>query len=309
MNNSIRVTTGAALTLLALAAQAQSSVSIYGRVNLTMESQRDGDAGRETRMVDNASRIGFKGREDLGGGTYAAFKLESGFNATTGESYGFKRESSVELGSKAWGAVRMGNWIAGSYAATADFVGLHNHDTGTSSDALYAFSTYAQQRKVGYLTPSIGGLTAELSATAEGDGQRRTTDLSANWEGGPWMLGAGYSKRDQADQWALRALYNAGALLFGGYYQRETVDGSIHGESRNVYRAVAMYTIGAGELHANAGHSDRGGSFATKATQYTLGYNHNLSKRTKVYAFYTAIARPGKADDFNALAVGVRHNF
>lgn len=310
MHNHLRIRLGAsaACLLLAGAAQAQTSVSIYGRINVTMESQRNGDAGSAVHMVDNASRIGFKGREDLGGGMYAAFKLESGFNAASGESYAFQRESSVELGST-WGAVRMGNWIAGSYAATADFVSLHNHDTGRSSDALYAFSSYAQQRRVAYLTPSLHGLTAELSTTTEPAGQPRTTDLSANWQGGPWMLGAGYSKRDQARQWALRALWNGGAWMAGGYFQRETVDGSPHGDTRNIYRAVAMYAVGAGEFHANAGYSGRGGSFATKATQYTLGYNHNLSKRTKVYTFYTAINRPGRTDDLRSVAVGVRHAF
>lgn len=304
----VRVAASAACMLFAGGALAQTSVSIYGRINVTVESQRSGDAGSAVRMVDNASRIGFKGREDLGGGMYAAFKLESGFDAATGESYAFRRESSVELGS-AWGAVRMGNWIAGSYAATADYVSLHNHDTGTSSDALYAFGTYAQQRRIAYLTPSLQGLTAELSTTTEEEGQPRTTDLSANWQGGPWMLGAGYSRRDQAHQWALRALYHRGAFLAGGYVQRETVDGSPHGDNRSIYRAVAMYVVGAGELHANAGRSGRGGSFATQATQYTLGYNHNLSKRTKVYTFYTAIDRPGRSDDFRSLAVGVRHAF
>jgi hypothetical protein len=100
-----------------------------------------------------------------------------------------------------------------------------------------------------------------------------------------------------------------GALTVGGYLQRESVDGSANGKNRNIARLAAMYTMGANEFHVNVGHTGRGGSFAEKASQYTLGFNHNLTKRTKLYTYYTAINSPGKANDFNAIAVGMRHNF
>ena len=53
------------------------------------------------------------------------------------------------------------------------------------------------------------------------------------------------------------------------------------------------------------------------ATQWTLGYNYNLSKRTKVYGYYTRVNNGDNAnynvsntgDDFSSIAVGVRHNF
>nr|HRL98388.1 porin [Acidovorax sp.] len=48
-----------------------------------------------------------------------------------------------------------------------------------------------------------------------------------------------------------------------------------------------------------------------------LGYNYNLSKRTKVYTYYTRINNSQAAtygvsaqgNDFSSFAVGVRHNF
>ena len=69
-------------------------------------------------------------------------------------------------------------------------------------------------------------------------------------------------------------------------------------------RLAAMYTMGASEFHLNVARASYG-------EQMTLGYNYNLSKRTKVYAFYTAVdaTTANKADDFNSFAVGVRHNF
>ena len=80
--------------------------------------------------------------------------------------------------------------------------------------------------------------------------------------------------------------------------------------------------MGASEFHVNVG---RAGEYKnindSDATQYTVGYNYNLSKRTKVYGYYTRInnsragtyglnqAVVGAGVDSNTLAVGIRHNF
>ena len=64
----VRSTLLAALALLcAGSAFAQSTVSVYGRLNTTAERMR---IGNQTvyRLNDNSSRIGFRGVEDLGGG-------------------------------------------------------------------------------------------------------------------------------------------------------------------------------------------------------------------------------------------------
>ena len=70
------------------AAMAQSSVTLYGRVNTTVERQKLGDVST-AGMFNYASRFGFKGTEDLGGGLKAGFQLESGFNSDTGTGSGW----------------------------------------------------------------------------------------------------------------------------------------------------------------------------------------------------------------------------
>jgi hypothetical protein len=47
----------------------------------------------------------------------------------------FARQSEVNL-SGGFGMLRLGNFTPESYYATADHVGLHSHDRGSSSDAL-----------------------------------------------------------------------------------------------------------------------------------------------------------------------------
>ena len=78
----------AMLSALPVAAQAQSSVTLYGRVvaGVTMVN----NAGRghvwegDTCGPPGCNEWGLKGREDLGGGTAAIFTLENGFNIQNG---------------------------------------------------------------------------------------------------------------------------------------------------------------------------------------------------------------------------------
>jgi predicted porin len=315
------------LTALAAAvvapAFAQSSVTVYGRLNLTLESRKVGNV-TDKSVYNNASRLGFKGVEDLGGGMKAGFQIEHGFNPATGQAAGtfWGRQAEVNL-SGGFGMVRMGTFTSEAYFATADYVSMHNHDTGISSDVIYAdANNFSGAKRVAYRTPSMGGATAELAVVDAYAGDRGY-DLAANWVGGPLHLGAGYTKHGSSKAFAVRALYEMGAFTLGGYVQRtddlgdDQVSQGAFG-SRTAFRLAGMYTMGATELHLNFGRAgDTGGVADTGANQITAGVNYNLSKRTKVYGFYTKVNNQANAAyasgaagaDVSSLALGVRHNF
>ena len=327
-----------ALAVLALlgstAAFAQSSVTLYGRVNTTVERQEVGNV-KTTGLFDNNSRFGFKGTEDLGGGLKAGFQLESGFESDTGASDSrgfFARQSEVNL-SGGFGTVRLGNFFPESYYATADYVSMHNHDTGSSADALYYdpvwFGALGTKNTVGYRSPTFGGLVVDaaviLHERAANTRNKNGYDLAANYNLGALSLGAGYSSVDSNYQAALRGLYTFGNFTVGAYYQRNKDANQLRASgagTRDTFRLSGMYAMGASEFHVNVG---RAGEYKnindSDATQYTVGYNYNLSKRTKVYGYYTRINNSsegtyglggspvGRGVDSNSLAVGIRHNF
>jgi len=301
------------LVLSALAAAcvapafAQSSVTAYGRLNVTLESRKTGDV-TDKGVFNNASRIGFKGTEDLGGGLKAGFQIETGFNPATGAAAGtfWGRQSEINL-SGSFGMIRLGNFTSEAYFATADYVSMHNHDTGISSDALYV-GNVGSSNKVAYRTPAFSGLVAELAvreANAAGAGGERGYDLAVNYDAGALHLGLGADKLGDAKQFALRGLYELGAVTVGGYFQHDT---DAAGDSRNNFRLAGMYAMGATELHLNVGKAGERASANDGATQLTLGVNQNLSKRTKVYGFWTKTNNDAAAD-VSSFAVGVRHNF
>jgi predicted porin len=299
-------------TLASGAAFAQSSVTLYGRLNVTAERQKFIDTKADYTLENNSSFLGLKGEEDLGGGLKAGFIIESGFNPATGQSNStfWNRQSEVNLSSAKLGMVRIGSFDAESALATADWVSMHNHDTGSSSDALYSYDSTFKQNKVAYRTPAlVKGLTLEV-ATAErtGTSSARPVDVAANYELGSLKLGAGYSKANGAKAFSARAMYGMGAFTFGGYAARAT---NAADQSQNIFRVAGMYALGASEFHANVGYAGKlGGVADTQANQATLAYNYNLSKRTKVYGFVTRLDYKATSGvDFNSYAVGVRHLF
>jgi predicted porin len=309
----------AVATLASGTALAQSSVIVYGRLNTSVERQTDFGPGTGSvyRLQNNGSRLGFKGTEDLGGGLKAGFVLEHRFNIDNGAAtntafWGGAGSSEVNLSSSSAGMVRLGHFTSEAYFATSDVTDLLNHGTGTSSDAFYKYLGN-DNNKVSYRSPALGPVTAELGVSL-GEGApnvKRITDLAVNFASGPFGAGFGYEKvKDGDSQYAIRGNYEYGPILVTGYVQRYKAESVAGKPSQTIYRLSGMYTIGAAELHLAYGHQGDLGSADLSAKQYTVGGNYNLSKRTKVFAFYNKVKTDSAAVlDPSTIAVGVRHNF
>ena len=107
---------------------AQSSLTVYGGIDLAVAYYKGNGGGSKTQLMPGGNqnnRIGVRGREDLGGGLYAWFELEAGFSPDTGlgltsnnnnqvtglapadGSLTFNRRSIVAMGG-GWGELRFG---------------------------------------------------------------------------------------------------------------------------------------------------------------------------------------------------------
>ena len=109
----------AAMTAFAGAAQAQSSVTIYGILDVGYINQKsDGASSSATTKANNSfigqsaeqtSRLGFKGTEDLGGGSSAFFTVETGLQpANTTASTWNNRQSFAGLKKNGVGQAAIG---------------------------------------------------------------------------------------------------------------------------------------------------------------------------------------------------------
>lgn len=320
---------GATLSVFSTCALADdANVQIYGRINTSVERTTVDGQRATSGMLNNESFFGLRGQEDLGGGLRAGFNLESGFESDTGansDTAFFHRKSEVNL-SGDFGMLRMGTLISEAYYATADVVNMHNFDTGTSADALYAFVSNGKNH-VSYRTPTWNNLTVEVGSSLHeraAEPSKNAWDLAATYERGDWSFGLGYADWGPAKQATARATYVLGDWTLSAYHQYSrgwdhanfVVDAAQGG--RHLTRVAAMYTQGPGEYHVNVGYAGKAGQASgTQALQWTLAYNYNLSKRTKLYALYTkldnrahATYRTGEEGvGMRSFGVGMRHYF
>ena len=170
----------AALTAFATAAQAQSSVSVYGVIDMGYNSTKytnnnnvAGANGKTSTMGQlsalSSSRLGFRGTEDLGGGTSANFVLELGFagqtvgaaggssNANLDTAADKARIFTVGLSDKALGTVRIGRDKAPAQLATEKYT------AGGANNSVGEFFMY------GASTVNFGGgaNAADLDVTSD----------------------------------------------------------------------------------------------------------------------------------------------
>ena len=132
----------AALGAFASAAQAQSSVSVYGIMDIgyvggntrlaqggTTNSVTKGTGNTFTAGSESTSRLGFKGTEDLGGGTSAFFTVELGLDPASSTS-GFKNSATTENRQSFVGLKKNG---IGDFAIGTQYTVLHNAVAATDA--------------------------------------------------------------------------------------------------------------------------------------------------------------------------------
>ena len=230
-----------ALAVLAAsgAAMAQSSVTLYGVADaaVTYVNGLDNWTGLDSG-ANKASRLGFRGVEDLGGGLKANFVLEGGFNLDAGDGksggatdsgFQFKRQSTVGLAGN-FGEVRLGRELTAAYNATARYdvfggVGIAHSQLWDDGKSL-AFSTapatlgepvdpyhYTTNQRVSnaitYVSPDFSGFKVAANygfgevAGKNSDGRYFGGGLT--YDNGPLSLGLGAERLNKGAGAAMQA--------------------------------------------------------------------------------------------------------
>ena len=156
----------AALSAIAGAAQAQSSVTIYGVLDAGYINQKSDGTTTNARAqsstssfgqsAEQTSRLGFKGTEDLGGGMSAIFTVETGLqpNNTTASTWN-NRQSFVGLKKAGTGQFTFGTQYTPAFQAlSATDVGQTNNMPGS---AVYPQSATGSNGNTGPLPFATAG--------------------------------------------------------------------------------------------------------------------------------------------------------
>lgn len=312
------------------AASAQSSVTLFGIVDASISRYVvQGLGGTHNTVLTNSgynsSRLGFRGTEDLGGGMSASFWLEGQLTNDDGTvgKFDFRRRSTVSLAGTSWGELRLGRDYVPTFWNMTVFDAFGTNGVGSNVGHKFklqstpAFVGATQDPKyvrsdnmIGYfLPPNLGGIYGQVNyAFDETQGQNSTGRYIGGRIGygsGPFNVAAAYGRTDGAEpldavtpevrnwniggQWdfgmaKLLAIYDRAEYEFAGGVERELTTWVIG----------TLVPVGAGEIRASYGRAsyDAFGQ-DQRATQLALGYVHNLSKRTALYATYARVRNRG----------------
>ncbi|KQT14055.1 porin [Ramlibacter sp. Leaf400] len=188
-----------ALAVLAAAgtASAQSSVTLFGVIDATVQRVSNSGGGSVTRLTDsgyNSSRLGFRGTEDLGGGMSASFWLEAGVNNDDGQGDAtsannqaigafvpatganapvrsgtqgltFNRRSTVSLAG-GWGELRLGRDYTPQFWNLTTFDPFGTNGTGTTqtlNSSITGPTAVRASNSIGYFLPgNLGGFYGQV---------------------------------------------------------------------------------------------------------------------------------------------------
>lgn len=318
--NAIR---SAALLLAAgcAPAWAQSGLTIYGRVDLSVAQQADAKSNTELRN-GSGSRLGIKAIEDLGDGFKAYVHLEHRFNAsdgTTSTARFWEGRSVVGL-QDWWGRFGLGREENPAYSFSQTVADPWGTDTVASNGSIVSgrigstrySSSVNYRHAIGAF--NVGAQFAEATANqpAGGGADKRPFSVGAAYGMGAWTFGFGYENpADRDDHWATaNVAYDFGmvklsALVGGGR--------NVEAQRHRAYLVAAAAPLRGGELRASYGELKNTDLTANGVLdqQAAIGYLYPLSKRTTVYADLVREGRDNMPVDRKRVGwdVGLKHNF
>ena len=332
-----------ALAVLAAsgAAMAQSSVTLFGVVDATY-AYGSGSVSNKSQLTNsgyNSSRLGFRGVEDLGGGMSASFWLEAGVNndngsggttstnnqgasgVTGGGGLTFNRRSTVSLNG-GFGEVRLGRDYTPQFWNLTVFDPFGTNGVGTTqtlNSSLGGPTTIRASNSIGYFLPgNLGGFygqaqyyLGENNSNAANKKDGNGLALRAGYANGPINAAIAFSETKfltgNIKAVNLGGQYDLGMAKIMAHYNQDKISGGNDGKG---FLIGGLIPVGAGEVRlAYSTYKIDTVGADPRTNKLALGYVHNLSKRTALYATYAHLTnKNGAAQALNGAVTGVNSN-
>lgn len=324
----------AVASALTMPAVAMAEATVYGQVRMAYEMIDDGGDGAGVGLVDNsrnrvssnASRLGVKGSEDLGGGMSFVWQMEGDIFVDTGGTTAgrlFNRNTFAGLGTS-FGTVVLGNHDTPYKMVTRGMDVFIDSIADNRSVMGANLLDYRASDVLAYLTPNWGGFSGAIAIVGETDNTLPTqltaaagpaaktgaTTLSAKYGMDKWSAVFGYINVKGSDNLVPADAFTATGTKVGGTFATDTVTVNaiyemislkvnapvLNTESKqnNIYVAgvLKVGAAGAAKLAVTKASNQKVAGVtqtSTGATQLALGYDHALTKNTTVFGLYTAI--------------------
>jgi len=304
-----------------------SNVTVYGVANVSYDMTKTGavaaaNSFSSNKVSSNTSRLGLKGSEDLGDGLSAIWQIESLIQidgqTAAGNTLG-NRNTFAGLSSASAGTVLMGrhdtpyNLSNRKYDMFTDGLADNRSIMGGGASAALSFNG-RQPNVVAYISPAMNGLTGAIAYVAGAEGQT----LAAQTKGSAWSMAAlygngpisanfGYEVHNagtapgtaglgvtaKETAWTISGGYKVEQFEINGVYEKTSDNLGLLGVNALGHRAYYLsgkYNFGSNAVKAAYANAGSNAAVNTGASQFSLGFDHSLSKRTTVYALYTQLS-------------------
>jgi predicted porin len=316
----------------------ESSLVIYGIVDAGVRHVKSSEGPSSTVFANggqSATRLGFRGYENIGNGLGAGFNIEQGFNTGTGATASstnfWDRRATVSLLGQNWGELRLGRDYVPtftSYMLADPFIYLNIAGTSnlvastTIGPIRAAFgttppgtapnvnTTVRMNGAVQYFLPgNLGGLEGSLLWAPNGD--QKGFGGGLGYTVGPFTVKGAITMT--------RTNYNNGAAgpTVSDWFRDAVLSASYNFSPFKVMAAVrefrayglrqrnlvlsGTWNVGTGQFRIMAQHASRSGflngvdSSGDGGNQFSVGYVYNLSKRTSLFVQGSRINNSGKS--------------
>ncbi|WP_414439751.1 porin [Burkholderia sp. 22PA0106] len=317
-----RIASAMALSCLSMTSHAQGSVTLFGMLDEGVNYVTNVRGGHQLALQDSIqfpSVIGLQGREDLGGGTSAIFRLVSQFSVSSGTMTTagtlFNRTALVGLNNARYGNLSFGNQysvmmdslVFGGYDAAFSYGGLLNLRQGpfaklgvpqnpTGSFEFDQLGSVGIPNSVKYTSPTFHGVSAaaqySFGGTAGAFEANRAMSFALNARAGGFAAALTYlDRRYPSMNNGLDGIRNYGAGL--KYTLGDTTASVLLTDTQNTLTGANIWVVQAGaqrwfgpEWLAGINYQYMKGNAQLThnfAHQVTAGAQYWLSKRTDVY--------------------------
>lgn len=206
-----------AAILMASAGAAQAQLSLYGLIDasygkslfsdingLKADFNSGGDNG--SSEGNSTTRVGIKGSVDVGSGTKANFRFETGGITSDGEvnpgGAFFNRQAWFGF-SGGFGEVRLGRQDSVSFQTMIDydFNGASNGVSALGYTAVGPWLPGRQSRSLQYISPNMGGVTAHLGFVPKGNrgaGAKSVFSAGVKYGSGPLSAAVSLQTKDSS---------------------------------------------------------------------------------------------------------------
>lgn len=331
MNFCIRPLLVMSAVVLVSPVMAQSTVTIYGIMDVAVNSVYGGLSSSKyvSSGGNSTSRLGFTGREDLGGGLYAGFDLEAQVDADTGAggatNTNNQASGATATGAMTWnrysilkfggtfGELRLGRDYTAHYRNRVDVDPFGNQGIASSqaqAGSLGGVTNTRASNMINYVTPpTLGGFYAVLNyylgenqsgiaTSKDGTG----ASFRVGYRAGPWLAAISQGKTNYASTATIGDITSTNAalaydfgparLMAGLYRDRVERNSPLTGKG-----FIVSTTVPVGSHEIKAAYSRYGTDAAGSPTsdKLVVGYVHNLSKRTALFTNVAYVKNSGGA--------------